>query len=97
MLAERGFTYRTGEGHLYLPAAVGGGFEDKNTHLIEELLAAARRLESLLTVQPTPPGSPRSDRRVSRSARTRRASVSAAPLQASPRGAERPGDANHED
>ena len=48
MLAERGFTYRTGEGHLYLPAAVGGGFEDKNTQLIEELLAAARRPESLL-------------------------------------------------
>jgi len=50
MLAERGYIYRSDEGHLHLTAAVGGGFEDKNAQLIEELLAAARRPESLLTV-----------------------------------------------
>jgi len=50
MLAERGYIYRSDEGHLHHTAAVGGGFEGKNVQLIEELLAAARRPESLLTV-----------------------------------------------
>jgi len=52
-LMERGYIYRSDEGHLYLTRTVGDGFEDMTANLVEQLLATARRLESLLANQPT--------------------------------------------
>jgi hypothetical protein len=56
LLAERGYVYRSEEGYLYLTTTVGDDFEDMNAALIENLLATARRLESLLANRPTPLG-----------------------------------------
>jgi hypothetical protein len=44
-----------------MPAPVGDGFEDMTAALVEELLATARRLESLLANLPTPLGPLRLD------------------------------------
>lgn len=52
LLVERGYVYRSAEGHLYLTRTVGDGFEDTNAALIEALLATARRLEALLADEP---------------------------------------------
>jgi len=52
-LMERGYIYRSKAGHLYLTRTVGDGFEDMTANLVEQLLATARRLESLLANQPT--------------------------------------------
>lgn len=56
VLARRGYIYRADDGYLYLTRTVGDGFEDMTAHLVEELLATARRLEALLASQPTGPG-----------------------------------------
>lgn len=56
MLTERGYIYRSAEGFLFLTRTVGDDFEDTTAKLVEELLATARRLESLLANQPTPLG-----------------------------------------
>ena len=55
-LTERGYIYRSAEGFLFLTRTVGDDFEDTTAKLVEELLATARRLESLLANQPTPLG-----------------------------------------
>jgi DNA-binding transcriptional ArsR family regulator len=60
-LTERGYIYRSEEGFLFLTRTVGDDFEDMTAKLVEELLATARRLESLLANQPTPLGSLRLD------------------------------------
>ena len=60
-LIERGFIYRSGEGHLYLTRTVGDSFVDMMAKTIDELLNTARRLESLLANQPTPLGPLRLD------------------------------------
>ena len=52
-LIDRGLVYRSAKGHLFLTSTVGDDFEDMNAALIEELLATARRLESLLANHPT--------------------------------------------
>lgn len=61
LLARRGYVYRADDGYLYLTTTVGDDFEDMNATLIEELLATARRLESLLANRPTPLGPLRSE------------------------------------
>ncbi len=53
LLARRGYIYRSDEGYLYLTRTVGDGFEDMTARLVEDLLATARRLESLLEHRPT--------------------------------------------
>jgi DNA-binding transcriptional ArsR family regulator len=55
-LIDRGYIYRSQEGFLFLTRTVGDDFEDTTARLVEELLATARRLESLLANQPTPLG-----------------------------------------
>jgi DNA-binding transcriptional ArsR family regulator len=52
-LMERGYVYRSEEGFLFLTRTVGDDFEDMTAKLVEELLATARRLQSLLANQPT--------------------------------------------
>jgi hypothetical protein len=52
-LIDRGYIYRSDEGHLYLTTTVGDGFEDMTALLVEQLLATARRLEALMANQPT--------------------------------------------
>lgn len=52
LLAKRGYIYRSDEGHFYLTTTVGDGFEDMTAGLVEDLLATARRLESLLADRP---------------------------------------------
>jgi len=52
-LIERGYIYRSDEGHLYLTRTVGDGFEEMTATVVEHLLATARRLESLLANKPT--------------------------------------------
>jgi hypothetical protein len=61
LLAKRGYIYRSEDGHLYLTRKVGDGFEDMNAALVEELLATASRLESLLADRPTRLGPLRPD------------------------------------
>ena len=56
LLVKRGYVYRSEDGYLYLTTTVGDDFEDMNATLIENLLATARRLESLLANRPTPLG-----------------------------------------
>jgi hypothetical protein len=56
MLMERGYIYRSDEGFLFLTDSVGNDFEDMTAKLVENLLATARRLQSLLANQPTPLG-----------------------------------------
>ena len=53
MLIDRGYVYRSEEGFLFLTRSVGDDFEDMNAALVDELLATARRLESLLSDRPT--------------------------------------------
>jgi hypothetical protein len=55
-LIDRGYIYRSQEGFLFLTRTVGNDFEDTTAKLVEDLLATARRLESLLANQPTPLG-----------------------------------------
>lgn len=50
---ERGYVYRSKDGFLFLTSTVGNDFEDMTARLVEELLATARRLESLLAHRPT--------------------------------------------
>jgi hypothetical protein len=50
-LIERGWIYRTDEGHIYLSDTVGASFEAQNAQLAADLLATARRLEGLLGSQ----------------------------------------------
>jgi hypothetical protein len=57
MLTNRGYVYRSEEGFLYLTRTVGNDFEDMTAKLVEELIAASGRLQSLLANQPTPLGS----------------------------------------
>ncbi len=52
LLAKRGYIYRSDEGHFYLTKTVGDGFEDMTAGLVEDLLATAQRLESLLADRP---------------------------------------------
>jgi hypothetical protein len=61
MLIERGYMYRSEEGFLFLTRTVGDDFEDTTATLVEELLATARRLQSLLANQATPLGPLRID------------------------------------
>jgi hypothetical protein len=61
LLEARGYIYRSEDGYLFLTRTVGDGFEDMTAALVEELLATARRLEALLTNQPTPLGPLRLD------------------------------------
>jgi hypothetical protein len=61
LLEGRGYVSRSAAGHLFLTRTVGDGFEDMTAALVEELLATARRLESLLADQPTPLGPLRLD------------------------------------
>jgi hypothetical protein len=61
MLMDRGYIYRSGEGFLFLTRSVGDDFEDMTARNVEELLATARRLQSLLAKQPTPLGPLRLD------------------------------------
>jgi hypothetical protein len=61
LLEGRGYVSRSAAGHLFLTRTVGDGFEDMTAALVEELLATARRLESLLANQPTPLGPLRLD------------------------------------
>jgi hypothetical protein len=60
-LIDRGYIYRSDEGFLFLTSTVGNDFEDMTAKLVEELLATARRLESLLANQATPLGPLRID------------------------------------
>jgi DNA-binding transcriptional ArsR family regulator len=60
-LIERGYVYRSEEGFLFLTPTVGDDFEDMTATLVEELLATARRLQSLLANQLTPRGPLRLD------------------------------------
>jgi hypothetical protein len=53
MLMKRGYIYRSDEGFLFLTDSVGNDFEDMTANLVENLLATARRLQSLLANQPT--------------------------------------------
>jgi hypothetical protein len=55
-LIERGYIYRSDEGHLYLTRTVSDDFEEMTPKIVEELIATARRLESLLENKPTPLG-----------------------------------------
>lgn len=50
-LIERGYIYRSEEGHLFLTQTVGASFEDMTAEIVEHLLATARRLEELLASQ----------------------------------------------
>jgi hypothetical protein len=56
MLIDRGYIYRSKDGLLFLTRTVGDDFEDTTARTIEELLATAQRLQSLLANQPTPLG-----------------------------------------
>lgn len=60
-LVERGYIYRSDEGHLYITRTVGHDFEEMTLKLVEELIATAHRLESLLENRPTPLGPLRLD------------------------------------
>ena len=60
-LVERGYIYRSEEGFLFLTMTVGDDFEEMTARLVAELLATARRLESLLANRPTPLGPLRLD------------------------------------
>lgn len=60
-LVERGYIYRADEGHFYLTRTVGERFEDTTTRLVEEPIATARRLESLLANRPISLGPLRND------------------------------------
>jgi hypothetical protein len=60
-LIERGYIYRSEEGFLFLTRTVGDDFEDMTAKLVEQLLATAQRLQSLLANQPTPLGALRLD------------------------------------
>lgn len=57
LLVKRGYVYRSKEGFLYLARTVGNDFEDMTASLVEQLIAASGRLQSLLENQPTPLGS----------------------------------------
>jgi hypothetical protein len=50
-LIERGFVYRSAEGHLYLTHDVGDHFEDMTAQIVEHLLLTAAALEGLLKEQ----------------------------------------------
>jgi hypothetical protein len=60
-LIERGYVYRSKDGFLFLTRSVGHDFEDTTARNVEQLLATARRLQSLLANQPTPLGPLRLD------------------------------------
>jgi hypothetical protein len=60
-LIERGYIYRSEEGFLFLTRTVGDDFEDMTAKLVEQLLATAQRLQSLLANQPTTLGALRLD------------------------------------
>lgn len=61
MLIDRGYVYRSEDGFLFLTSTVGNDFEDMTARNVEAVLATARRLESLLSNQPTPLGPLRLD------------------------------------
>lgn len=61
MLIDRGYVYRSEAGFLFLTRDVGDDFEDMTARNVEELLATARRLKSLLAKEPTPLGPLRLD------------------------------------
>lgn len=52
-LIERGYIYRSDDGHLYISADVRSDFTDMNDTLIDAILTTAQRLESLLEGQAT--------------------------------------------
>ena len=61
MLIDRGYVYRSETGFLFLTRNVGDDFEDMTARNVEELLATARRLQSLLAKESTPLGPLRLD------------------------------------
>jgi len=60
-LIDRGYIYRSEDGFLFLTRSVGEDFEDMTARNVEDLLATARRLQSLLANLPTPLGPLRLD------------------------------------
>lgn len=56
ILIDRGYVYRSKDGFLFLTRTVGEDFEDTTARTVEELLATAQRLQSLLANQPIPLG-----------------------------------------
>jgi hypothetical protein len=60
-LIDRGYVYRSEGGFLFLARSVGEDFEDMTARNVEDLLATARRLQSLLANLPTPLGPLRLD------------------------------------
>jgi predicted transcriptional regulator len=50
-LIERGFVYRSAEGHLFLAHDVGEHFEDMTAQIVEHLLSTAATLQALLQEQ----------------------------------------------
>jgi hypothetical protein len=61
MLIDRGYIYRSEAGFLFLTRNVGDDFKDMTARNVEELLATARRLQSLLAKESTPLGPLRLD------------------------------------
>jgi len=51
LLIDKGFVYRSAEGHLYLAHDVGEHFEDMTAQIVEHLLSTAATLQTLLGEQ----------------------------------------------